>query len=181
MFFPLFLDLRAKRVLVVGGSEIALRKAGELLQAGAVVVVVAPQLRGTLPEGVTYEARAFFPDVLDDTCLVVAATDDGDVQAKVAQLASARRTFVIAADDLEHTTALSPAVVRRGPVTLAISSGGEAPALTRLLREIVEELLPEERYVTIARELRRKWKSEGKPMKSRFAELVEAFKRSDEA
>jgi siroheme synthase-like protein len=176
MFFPLFLRLEGRRVVVVGGGEIAVRKARELVTAGAEVTVIAPELHESVPPEATWVARAYERGDLHGAWLAIAATDDRTVQGRVAEEAAAQRTFVIAADDLEHTSALSPAVVRRGPVTIAISSGGEAPALTRLLREIVEQLLPEERYVQVARDLRRRWKAEGLPMRSRFAELVQALK-----
>lgn len=162
MYFPLYLDLAGKRVVVVGEGEHASRKARDLEAAGASVAV--------LPEG------AYDPKALDGAWLVVSATEQASVRDRVAADARARSTFLLAIDDPAHATAISPGVVRRGAVTIAISSGGEAPALTRLLREIIEQLLPEERYVEIARALRDKWKTEGRPMGSRFAELVDAFK-----
>jgi uroporphyrin-III C-methyltransferase/precorrin-2 dehydrogenase/sirohydrochlorin ferrochelatase len=162
VFYPLFLRLAGKRVVVVGEGELATRKADDLRSAEADVAIVAPSDYG--------------PNVLEGAWLVVSATDDAALRERIAVDASARRTFLLAVDDTDHTNAISPAVVRRGAVTIAISSGGEAPALTRLLREIVEQLLPEERYVEIARDLRKRWKAEGTPMGSRFAELVAALK-----
>ena len=161
MFYPLFLQLEGKRVVVVGAGDLAERKTRDLRDAGADVVAT----------GERYE-----PGVLDGAWLVVSATEDASIRARVAADTSERSVFLLAVDDVEHGTAISPAVVRRGPVTIAISSGGEAPALTRLLREIVEQLLPEDRYVQIARDLRKRWKAEKRPMGSRFSELVAAFK-----
>ncbi len=171
MFLPLFLRLDGRAVLVVGGGEIAMHKAGELARAGARVTLVAPDVAG-LPPGVRGVRRRFTSEDVRGAWLVVAATDDPDVQREIARSAETQRTFVIAVDDLANATAISPAVVRRGPVTIAISSGGEAPALTRLLRELVEQILPEDGYVQAARALRRRWKRDRVPMKSRFAELV---------
>jgi uroporphyrin-III C-methyltransferase/precorrin-2 dehydrogenase/sirohydrochlorin ferrochelatase len=176
MFVPLFLRLEGKRVIVVGGGQIATRKAKELTLAGADVTIVAPDVAGEVPEGAHWIRRAFDEADLEGSWLVVAATDDSSVQRRLAQAAARLRVFIIAVDDLANASAISPAVVRRGPVTVAISSGGEAPALTRLLRELIEQLLPEDRYVEIARDLRRRWKREGRPMGLRFAELVQALR-----
>ena len=173
MWTPLFLSFAGRAVLVVGGGEIALRKAGELARAGADVTIVAPACSGDLPEGARWFRRAFEPSDVDGAWLVVAATDDPDVQRAVSIAGTAARIFVLAADDLANTTAISPAVVRRGPVTIAISSGGEAPALTRLLRQIVEHILPDETYVTAARALRARWKRDRVPMGARFPELLQ--------
>jgi uroporphyrin-III C-methyltransferase/precorrin-2 dehydrogenase/sirohydrochlorin ferrochelatase len=143
MFVPVFLRLEGRRVLVVGGGAIAARKAAELARAGAKVTLVAPRRDGEAEiDGVVWIERAFEPSDVKGVWLVVAATDDPRAQREIAQRAEEERTFVIAVDDLANASAISPGVVRRGAVTIAISSGGEAPALTRLLREIVEQILP---------------------------------------
>jgi len=172
MWTPLFLRLEGRAVLVVGGGEIALRKVAELALSRARVTIVSPECDGDLPEGVTWIRRAFEPVDVAGKWLVVAATDDPNVQRAIASAANDQRVFVLAVDDLTNANAISPAVVRRGPVTIAISSNGEAPALTRLLREIVEHVLPDETYVEAARSLRARWKRDGVPMKSRFPELL---------
>lgn len=177
MFVPLFLRVEGKRVVVIGGGEIAARKARELARAGADVVVIAPELRADIGDA-SWTKRAYARGDLHGAWLAFAATDDADVQSRVADEARDERVFVVAVDDLENASAISPAVVRRGPITVAISSAGEAPALTRLLREIIEEILPDDRYVQIARDLRRTWRAESRPMGARFGELVEAFSRS---
>jgi siroheme synthase-like protein len=172
MWTPLFLKLEGRDALVVGGGEIALRKAGELARSGARVTIVAPACEGLLPDGARWLRRAFEPNDVDGTWLVVAATDDAEVQRAIATSAERARVFVLAVDDLANASAISPATIRRGPVTIAISSAGQAPALTRLLREIVEHILPDETYVTAARALRARWKRDRVPMKSRFPELL---------
>jgi len=172
MWTPLFLRLEGRDVLVVGAGEIALRKAGELACAGARVTIVSPDRDGDVPEGARWIRRAFEPPDVLGTWLVVAATDDPDVQRAIVRAGERARVFVLAVDDLANATAISPALVRRGPVTIAISSNGEAPALTRLLREVVEHILPDETYVAAARALRARWKRDRTPMKSRFPELL---------
>jgi uroporphyrin-III C-methyltransferase/precorrin-2 dehydrogenase/sirohydrochlorin ferrochelatase len=179
--YPLFLKVGGRAVLVVGGGSVAARKVEGLLAARALVRVVAPQateaIEGLARAGaIEWRARAFEEGDLDGAWLVFAATADAEVQARVASSASARRLFVVAVDDPAHATAYSGAVVERAPFVVAISSSGATPALTRLLREILEEVLPRERWVARAVELRAKWKADGTPMADRFAELVRDFK-----
>jgi uroporphyrin-III C-methyltransferase/precorrin-2 dehydrogenase/sirohydrochlorin ferrochelatase len=180
MLFPLFLRLAGKDVLVVGGGEVAARKLVELMLAGARVRVVAKKASdamraATAASTVGLEERPFVESDIGDAWLVIAATSDPEVQREVCALAEARRIFAIAIDDPPNGSAYSASIVRRPPITIAISSDGEAPALTRLLREIVEQLLPDLEWVEAAKALRDKWKSEKTPMASRFPELVRAF------
>ena len=141
--FPLFLDLRDRRVLVVGGGSVAARKVAALLEAGADVVVGTPVLELGLAalarEGrIAHLQGGFEPRWLDDAWLVVAATDDNAVNRAVADAAQARRIWANVVDDAELATAQLPARVQRGPLQVAISSGGGAPMLARHLRERLE-------------------------------------------
>jgi uroporphyrin-III C-methyltransferase/precorrin-2 dehydrogenase/sirohydrochlorin ferrochelatase len=178
---PLFLILTGRRVLVVGAGSVGQRKIAELVDAGADVDVVAPHATPEVVDlaargRIRYAARSFSPADVDGVWLVVAATEDAEVQREVAVAAKANRIFVVAVDDLPNASAYSASVVRRGPYTIAISSAGEAPALTRLLREILEQILPDEEWVSAAETLRAKWRAEGTPMGSRFGELVKTFR-----
>ena len=146
--FPLFADLRGRRVLVVGGGAVARRKLEPLLAAGARVVVGAPWLEPAVmalfAEGrIDHLAGPFEPAWLDGAWLVVAATDDGAVNRAVAEAAQARRIWANVVDDLELSTYQSPARIERGPLQVAISSGGGAPMLARHLREKLETELDE--------------------------------------
>ena len=146
--FPLFADLRGRRVLVVGGGAVARRKLEPLLAAGARVVVGAPWLEPSVmalfAEGrIEHLAGRFEPEWLDGAWLVVAATDDGDVNRAVAAAAEARRLWANVVDDLALSSFQSPARVERGPLQVAISSGGGAPMLARHLREKLETELDE--------------------------------------
>ncbi len=176
--YPLFLDLAGRRVLVVGGGTIAARKIAELIDADAVVCVVAkepaPAVTG-LRDRIDLHARAFQASDVDGAWLVVAATNDPAVNQEVAQACEARRVFVNAVDDPTHASAFFGSVVRRPPFVVAISSRGELPALTRLMREILESVLPEGNWIEAARALRRKWRAEKTPMGARFAELLRSF------
>lgn len=181
---PLFLDVTGRAVLVAGAGTIASRKALDLVAAGARVHVVAPLVSAELREAagagasLTIDERAFEERDLDGMWLVFAATDDAAVQRRIAGECERAHVFCIAIDDPPNATAYGGAVIRRGPITIAISTSGEAPALARLMREVLEHALPDETYVEAARALREKWKAEKTPMASRFAELVAAFTRA---
>ena len=141
--FPLFLDLRGRRVLVVGGGAIAARKVAALREAGAEVVVGAPALCFALAQlvrdgAIAHRHGRFVEAWLDDAWLVVAATDDDAANRAVAEAASARRIWANVVDDAALATAQLPARVQRGPLQVAISSGGGSPMLARHLRAWLE-------------------------------------------
>lgn len=153
-YFPVALDIRGRRCLVVGGGRVAARKVESLLEAGAEVVLVAPRVDPVLAEmrertGFEVQWRAFQPMDLDDVFLVVTATDDPGVNAQVAAEARARRVLVNAVDDAANCDFILPAVVRRGEVQIAITTGGRSPALARHLREMLDDLVPPE-YAALA-------------------------------
>lgn len=142
-YFPVFLKLAGRRVLVVGGGEVALRKIRLLRRAGARIEVVAREL---LPElaalDVTRIAGEFEPAQLQGCVLVVAATDDAALNARVADAAQKLSIPVNVVDDGAASTYITPSIVDRAPLLVAISSGGAAPLLARRLRERIEALLP---------------------------------------
>lgn len=132
-YYPILLDLRGRRCLVVGGGAVARRKVNGLLEAGASVIVVAPHI-ADMPPGAQCVHRPFTPDDLADAALVIAATDDAAVNAAVAEEAHTRRIWVNVVDAPEAGNCILPAVVRRGAFQLAISTGGASPAFARRLR-----------------------------------------------
>ncbi|MEL1265997.1 siroheme synthase CysG [Pseudoxanthomonas putridarboris] len=144
--FPLFADLRDRPVLVVGGGAVAERKTGALLRAGARPRVVSPTLTDGLQawrdQGrIDWIEGHFQPHWLDEVWLVIAATDDGAANRAVADAAEARRLLANVVDDAGLSTFQVPAVVERGALQVAISSGGGAPMLARHLRRQLETLL----------------------------------------
>jgi len=145
-YFPLFLDLTGKPVLLVGGGEVAARKFALLKDAGANITVVAPalsaELRGELESGAfVHEARAFAEADAAGVWLVVAATDDRAVNAAAAAAAESRRIPCNVVDDRELSSFIMPAIIDRSPVQIAVSTGGTSPVLARLIRERLETLL----------------------------------------
>ncbi len=146
-FLPIFLRLRDRRCLVVGGGAVAARKVGPLLRAGARVTVVAPRLCAELVARrgageIEHEARGFARQDLDGTWLCIAATDDGRENGAVSALAQERDIPVNVVDDPERCSFIMPSVVDRAPVQIAISTGGASPVLARLLRARLETLVP---------------------------------------
>jgi uroporphyrin-III C-methyltransferase/precorrin-2 dehydrogenase/sirohydrochlorin ferrochelatase len=144
--YPLFADLSGRQVLVVGGGVVGERKVAALLESGARVTVGAPDLTpallGWVNDGqVQWLQGPFEDDWLQQAWLVIAATSDAELHRHIAALADARRIFVNVVDDAEQSSFHVPAVIDRAPVTIAISSGGHAPMLARLLRERLEVLI----------------------------------------
>ncbi|MBT2142638.1 MULTISPECIES: siroheme synthase CysG [unclassified Rhodanobacter] len=144
--YPLFADLSRRAVLVVGGGAVAERKVAALLGAQAQVTVNAPTLTPQLQRWaaagrIAHRRDAFHEAWLERVWLVVAATSDAELNRLIATFAELRRIFVNVVDDAVLSSFHVPAVVDRAPLTIAISSGGEAPMLARLLRERLETLL----------------------------------------
>ena len=161
--YPLFADLSRRAVLVVGGGMVAERKVAALLGAQAQVTVNAPALTPRLQRWATagriaHRAEPFREEWLERVWLVVAATSDGELNRLIASLAQLRRIFVNVVDDAALSSFQVPAVVERAPLTVAISSGGAAPMLARLLRERLEALLDPSlgALATLAARLRRR-------------------------
>jgi len=144
--FPLFADLSGRTVLVVGGGTVAERKVGALIKSGAHVRVGAPTITAAIAahahaRRVDCRIGAYEAAWLQDAWLVIAATDDAVLNARVAADASRRRVLVNVVDDALLSTFHVPAVVDRSPLLIAISSGGTAPMLARAVRERLEGLL----------------------------------------
>jgi len=146
-FLPIFMTVRGRRCLLVGGGEVAGRKARLLLEAGACVEVVAPELGATLGRLVRKGRVAYRPGVFEEgllagATLVFAATDSDETNRRVYQAASSRGIPVNVVDAPELSTFIMPSIVDRSPVVIAVSTGGAAPVLARLLRARLETVIP---------------------------------------
>ena len=175
--FPIFLLLRGRPVVLVGGGAVAASKLDALLAAGAEVTVVAPELRAGLERpGVRLVRREFVPTDLDGAWLVISAAP-GRVNRAVAAAAEERRIFVNAVDDVACASAWLGGVVRKGEVTVAISTSGAAPALAGLLREALEAVLPDELpgWLELARALRLEHRAAQVPFSQRRPLLLRAL------
>jgi uroporphyrin-III C-methyltransferase/precorrin-2 dehydrogenase/sirohydrochlorin ferrochelatase len=165
-YLPIFMNLRGRASVVIGGGEVALRKIGMLLKADANVTVVSPELCPELSDWhaqgkVIHVAARFEPPQLEGAQLVIAATDDEEVNRQVSIAAQARNIPVNVVDAPELCTFVVPSVVDRSPIVIAVSSGGKAPVLARLVRARLETLIPASygRLAQLAGEFRDKVKA----------------------
>lgn len=142
--FPIFVKLRGRHCLVVGGGPVAESKMESLLRCGAKVRVVAPEIssgiRHAAEEGkIAWSQRAFLPADLEDAFLVVAATSSSELHEEIFRQARSQGVLCNAVDEPERCDFYYPAVVRRGPLQIAISTGGRSPALAQRLRQQLEK------------------------------------------
>jgi uroporphyrin-III C-methyltransferase/precorrin-2 dehydrogenase/sirohydrochlorin ferrochelatase len=175
--FTIFIKLAGRRVLVVGGGPVAAGKLRALLDAEAVVTVVAPDIVDAIATApVEIRRRPFVHSDLNGVSLVVAAAPP-EVNREVSAAADARGLFVNAVDDMANASAYLGGIVRRAGVTVAISTDGEAPALAGLLREALDEILPDDldAWMDCARAARRDWLSRQVPMAERRSLLLDAL------
>ena len=144
---PIFCQLRQRDCLLVGGGDVAERKARLLLDAGANVTVNAldftPQFQVWADsQMLTLVQGEFIPSLLDNCWLAIAATDDETVNQQVSEAAEARRIFCNVVDAPRQASFIMPSIIDRSPLMVAVSSGGTSPVLARLLREKLESILP---------------------------------------
>jgi precorrin-2 dehydrogenase / sirohydrochlorin ferrochelatase len=164
-YYMACLDLTGRACLVVGGGTVALEKARGLLECGAAVTVVAPELHSALADlPVEWIEGRYMPWDLEDKWLAIAATPDRAVNRRVKEDADRLGILCNVADDPELCSLILPAVHRVDPIAIAVSTGGASPALAQRLRgEIARVVGPE--HARLARELRelRPWAKENLP------------------
>jgi len=167
-YYPIFIDMTARRCAVVGGGEVAERKIEALISAGASVTVISPSLTKTLTSWVAdgkiaCVARKYRPGDLNGFEIALVATDDAEVTSVVAREGRERRIWVNAADDPAHCDFILPSVLRRGDLCVAVGTGGNSPAMSKVIREELEGYFtPDYADLTqVAAEVRRDLKQEG--------------------
>lgn len=195
-YYPLFLSLAGRTAVVVGGGAVAARRVRLLIECGAQVRVISPSfspefdpLKGR-PD-LTIIQRPYRADDLEGAMLALASTDDAVVNQRVAQDARLRGVLVNVADQPALCDFIVPSLVRRGDLTVAISTGGASPALAKRLREELEETIgPEyEEFLKLLKETRRRvQEEEGDPERRRAvferlvaSDLLERLRRGDRA
>jgi siroheme synthase-like protein len=182
MRYPLLLNLENARCAVAGGGRVAERKIEGLLKCGARVTVIAPRTSGNIPELhqmglIEWEARPFRPEDAEGVYLLFAATDDPEANARILEAGKTSGALVNVADDPEGSDFHVPAVARKGPVTVAVSTEGASPALSAWLRDLLAETVPEgvESTAELFSGLRRRLGEEmQEPASGLFRKLLEA-------
>lgn len=153
-YYPIFLGISGKRCVVVGGGEVALRKVRALLEHEAEVEVISPDLCLELAQMVEKKIiqvlpRSYNDGDLEGIFIAIAATDDGKINRKVAEEAKKRGVLVNVVDDPEQSAFIAPSYLRRGALTIAVSTAGKSPALARKIRTRLEKVFGAE-YASLA-------------------------------
>jgi precorrin-2 dehydrogenase/sirohydrochlorin ferrochelatase len=181
-YYPIFLDLKGKTALVVGGGVVAQRKIETLLEHGAKVHVIAreltPELVGLLEAGkVEHKGEEFHENHLDKAFMVIAATDDAALNRQVSRSAQEKGLLINAVDQPEDCNFIVPSALRRGDLRIAVSTSGKSPALAKKVREDLEEHFGNEyeSFLVLMGRLRKEILSRGLSQKENsriFHELV---------
>ena len=142
-FYPVFLNLTGRRCVIIGGGQIAEGKISKLLDSGAKIIVISPDatqgIRGFAERGqIEFDLRKYQEGDLQGAFLVIAATNDRVVNQEIFEEAEKQGILLNAVDDMPRCSFIAPSIVEKGPVTVAISTGGASPALARKLRENME-------------------------------------------
>jgi precorrin-2 dehydrogenase/sirohydrochlorin ferrochelatase len=154
-FYPMFLNIGGKSCVVVGGGQVALRKVKALLEHGASIEVISPDLCPELVElaeggQIKTSRRHYQPGDLKKALIAIAATDDSDINQQVVKEARSGGVLVNVADNLENSDFILPSYARRGAVTIAVSTAGKSPALARKIRTRLEREFGDE-YASLVR------------------------------
>jgi precorrin-2 dehydrogenase / sirohydrochlorin ferrochelatase len=161
-YYPVFLEMKDRRCVVIGGGAVAERKVEGLVTAGANVTVISPGITDGLKEllkqgAIRHVAREYQTGDRAGYDLVFVATDNLEINAVVSSEARSLRIWVNSADDPDHCDFILPAVIRRGDLAVAVSTGGVSPAVTRAIREELDQYVSADyaSFVQIAGEVRR--------------------------
>ena len=143
-YFPFFIELSGRKCLIVGGGSVAARKLEKLRGFGADITLVAPEICGEIPtDGATLIQRKFRDTDLDGAFLVIAATNDRQLNHRIYTLCTERGILVNTVDDIENCGFIFPALVHRDDITVGISTGGKCPAMAKYLRRMIEKQVDE--------------------------------------
>jgi len=141
-YYPVFIDVKGRRCVVIGGGNIGQEKVEKLVECGADVVVISPQVNSPVQQRaeaqeLTWVRRDYRPGDLETAFIAIAATDDNDVNRQIAREAEERNVLLNVVDVTHLCTFIAPSVASRGAVTIATSTGGASPALARTFREML--------------------------------------------
>ena len=143
-YYPVYLNLQGRRCVIIGGGGVAEGKIARLLESGAEIRVISPDATRGIQRmadagAIRWEPRPYRPGDLAGAFIAIAATNNREVNRRIFDEAEARGVMLNAVDDPPNCSFIAPSIVQRGPVTVAISTGGASPALARKLRESLQE------------------------------------------
>jgi len=152
-YYPIYLNVSDRKCIVIGGGEVALRKVQILLEYGAQVEVISPELAPELiklaqDNQISTFAREYKDGDLKGAFIVIAATDSDDINRQVAKEARRRSILINVVDDAQYCDFIVPSVMRRGDITITVSTSGKSPALARKLRMQIEDEIGEQ-YIAL--------------------------------
>ena len=183
-YYPIFLDLNNQNVIVVGGGEVAERKIKNLLTYGSRIYIVSPHLTLHLQQLVSTKKIHHIPEESLDTCMenafmVIAATDDAEVNSKIASRAKKHGLLINTVDQPQDCNFIMPSIVKRGNLQIAISTAGKSPALAKKIRKNLQSTFPPEYdfYVELLGNIRTKLLSRKQPASKNkiiFQQLVDS-------
>lgn len=140
-YFPLLINLNGKKCVIIGGGKVAARKAKVLGSCGANITVIAPDIKYDF-DGCCVLKRSFNENDISDAFLIIAATDNRELNKKIAELASSNNIFVNVADSLDESSVTLPAIYHSGSLSAAISTEGKSPYVSRKIRDWLAENIP---------------------------------------
>jgi siroheme synthase-like protein len=185
-YYPIFLNLTNERSVVVGGGTIAEGKVTALLEADAKVVVIAPEVTLALQElaengTVSWEQRTYIDGDLAGAAIAIGATDDPEVNHRVWDEAKRRNILINVVDDVPYCNFIAPAIVRRGDITLAISTNGKMPALAAHMRREIDKSFGDDylRLLEMTAPLRVELNTKGLPYTTRQQLWRKLFEETD--
>ena len=153
-YFPMYIDLEGKKVIVVGGGKAALRKINSLLYFGAKIAVIAPKVCDDIKaiKGINVHESNVALDILQNADIVVAATRRPEINAKIGTYCNDRGIMVNVADNKELSSFLFPGVIVRGDLVVGVTTGGNSRAVSKQIRNMIDRMLPEE-YEALTRKM----------------------------
>lgn len=190
-YYPVFLDLRLKPVLVVGGGNVAYRKVQTLLEHGAIVHIVSPDLVMELKDLVDSQRcfwvnKEYSAEDIQDATIIFSCTEKDEVNATVSRDAQEHRRLINVVDDPEKCSFIVPSIMERGDLKIAVSTGGSSPIVARQIRVQLQKQYGQEfeEYLTLLKEWRKKVKSDLSPeqkqtfwSKATDGEILELIKK----
>lgn len=174
IFYPVFLNIKDKKCVIVGGGKVSYRKIKVILNCGANIIVISPEfnkkiLRIAKDESIKLVNRPYRKSDINGACLVIAATGDKELNKRISEDSKKVRALVNVVDDIERSDFISPSFFRRGNLTIAISTNGKSPFIAKKIRERIEKSISREYRVLIDLfdEIRSQFKKEGVSISSK--------------